>query len=70
MSEPHVFYPSEIVCFFAKGKFASKAVSLGYVPQPCTPKILIRLFLKDITTSVFSSPLAGMHFHLIHPKCQ
>lgn len=60
-----MFYPSELVCFFAKGKFASKAVSL-----PCAAKILIRLFLKESTTSVFSSPLAGMHLHLTHPKCQ
>lgn len=65
-----MFYPSELVCFFAKGKFASKAVSLGYFPQPCAAKILIRLFLKESTTSVFSSPLAGMHLHLTHPKCQ
>lgn len=39
-------------------------------PQPCAAKNLIRLFLKDITTSVFSSPLAGMHLHLTHPKCR
>lgn len=56
MRDPDGFYPSELVISLCQRQILIEGSFSRLLPQLCATKNLIRLLLKDVIRSLFSSP--------------